>query len=82
MPFQNRQLDHSPADLLTIDEAAQRMNVETGEVEDMIQNNSLPSVTVGGERRVHVAQLDLYTSNQIGVAAALGSDEEVDVVPS
>lgn len=81
MPLDNRQLDFSPGSLLTIDEAAQRMNVEPQEVEDMIQNNTLPAVTEGGEPMIHVAQIDYYSSSEISKTAHLGgSNEEVDAL--
>ena len=81
MPLDNRQLEFTPGALLTIDEAAQRMNVEPHEVEDMIQNNTLPSVVENGEPMVHVAQIDYYTSSEISKTAHLGgSNEEVDTL--
>lgn len=81
MPLDNRQLEFSPADLLTIDEVAQRMSIEPNEVEDLIKNNTLPAVTEGGEPMVHVAQVDYYTSTEISKAAHLGgSNEEIDTL--
>lgn len=81
MPLDNRQLEFTPGALLTIDEAAQRMNVEPDEVEDMIRNNTLPAVTEGGEPMIHVAQVDYYTSTEISKTAHLGgSGEEVDAL--
>lgn len=81
MPLDNRQLEFTPGALLTIDEAAQRMNVEPDEVEDMIRNNTLPAVIEGGEPMIHVAQVDYYTSAEISKTAHLGgSNEEVDTL--
>jgi excisionase family DNA binding protein len=81
MPLHNRQLEFSPADLLTIDEVAQRMSIEPHEVEDLIKNNTLPAVTEGSEPMVHVAQVDYYTSTEISKTAQLGgSNEEVDTL--
>lgn len=80
MPTYHEQLDNSPGELLTIYEAAQRMNVDAEEVEDMIRNNTLTSVTIAGEHRVPVSQLDQYTSSEIEVASLKGSNEEVDAL--
>ncbi len=81
MPLDNRQLDFSPGSLLTVDEVAERMSIEPQEVEDLIQNNTLPAVTEGGESMVHVAQVDYYTSTEISKTAHLGgSNEEVDAL--
>lgn len=81
MPLDNRQLEFDPASLLTLDEVAARMNVEINEVEDMINNNTLPAVTEGGEPMVHVAQVDYYTSTEISKTTHLGgSNEEVDAL--
>lgn len=81
MPLNNHQLESSPGDLLTIDEAAQRMSVEPQEVEDMIRNNTLPAVIHGDEPMIHVAQVDYYTSTEISKTVHLGgSDEVVDAL--
>lgn len=71
MPFRERQLEHTPGSLLTLDEAAQRMNVQPEDVRQMISNNQLPGHEVAGELMVDVAQIDLFTSNEIKIAMAL-----------
>lgn len=81
MPLDNRQLEFTPGSLLTIDEVSARMNIEPNEVEDLINNNTLPAITEGGEPMVHVAQVDYYTSTEISKAAHLGgSNEEIDAL--
>ena len=77
MSFKEKQLEHTPGSLLTLDEAAQRMSVETEDVLEMISNNQLPGHRVAGELMVDVAQVDLFTSTEKRIAAALGSNEEV-----
>lgn len=78
MAFKKQQVEHTPGSLLTLDEAAQRMSVEPQHVRGMINNNQIPGIQVGGEWRVDSAQVDLFTSTEKRVAAALGSNEEVD----
>lgn len=81
MPLDNRQLEFTPGTLLTLDEAAQRLNIEPEEVEDMIRNNTLPAVTEGGEPMIHVSQIDYYSSSEISKTTHLGgSDEVVDAI--
>ncbi len=81
MPLDNRQLEFTPGTLLTLDEAAQRLNIEPEEVEDMIRNNTLPAVTEGGEPMIHVSQIDYYSSSEISKTTHLGgSDEVVDAL--
>lgn len=80
MPFRQQQVEHTPASLLTLDEAAQRMNVRPSTVEQMIKSNQLPLVEVGGEKRVDVSQVDLYTSTEKRIAAAMGSNETVEEI--
>ena len=82
MAFKKEQIEHTPASLLTLDEAAQRMNVEPQYVRSMIENNQVPGIKQGGEWRVDSAQLDLYTSTEKRIAAAMGSDEVVDAPAS
>ena len=81
MPLDDRQLEFSPGTLLTIDEVAARMNIEPYEVEDLINNNTLPAVTEGGEPMIHVSQVDYYTSTEISKTTHLGgSNEEIDTL--
>ena len=81
MPLDNRQLEFTPGTLLTLDEAAQRLNIEPEEVEDMIRNKTLPAVTEGGEPMIHVSQIDYYSSSEISKTTHLGgSDEVVDAL--
>ena len=80
MPFKQQQVEHTPASLLTIDEAAQRMNVRPSTVEEMIKSNQLPTLEVGGETRIDVSQVDLYTSTEKRIAAAMGSNETVEEI--
>lgn len=81
MPFHDRQVEHTPGSMLTLDEAAQRMNVEPEDVRQMISNNQIPGHQVSGEWRVDVAQVDLYRSTERKIAAALGSNEEISPLP-
>ena len=69
-------MEHTPGSLLTLDEAAQRIGVATQTVRDMIRNNQIPGHRMQGEWRVDVAQVDLWTSTEKRIAAALGSGEE------
>jgi len=80
MPFKQQQVEHTPASLLTIDEAAQRMNVRPSTVEEMMKSNQLPTLEVGGETRIDVSQVDLYTSTEKRIAAAMGSNETVEEI--
>ncbi|HIB66871.1 MAG TPA: DNA-binding protein [Phycisphaerales bacterium] len=80
MSFKQQHVEHTPASLLTIDEAAQRMNVRPSTVQEMIKSNQLPVIHVGGEKRVDVSQVDLYTSTEKRIAAALGSNETVEEI--
>ena len=81
MPLDDRQLEYTPGALMTIDEAAARMNIEPEEVEDMIKNHTLPAVTEGGEQMIHQAQIDYYTSTEISKTTHLGgSNEEIDTL--
>ena len=80
MPFKQQQVEHTPASLLTIDEAAQRMNVRPSTVEEMMKSNQLPTLEVGGETRIDVSQVDLYTSPEKRIAAAMGSNETVEEI--
>jgi len=75
MSFKEQQVNHTPGSLLTVDEAAQRMNVRPHQVEQMIKNNQLPGQKSGTETLVDVAQVDLWTSTQKRRTSALGSDE-------
>lgn len=76
MSFHERQMEHTPGSLLTLDEAADRLHVDPQEVRSMISNNQLPGHQVGGEWRVDVAQVDLHASTEKKIAAALGSNEK------
>lgn len=78
MSFREQQIEHTPGSLLTLDEAAQRMNVEPQDVRSMISNNQLPGQKISGEWRVDVAQVDLMGSTEKRIAAALGSNEVID----
>jgi excisionase family DNA binding protein len=80
MAFREQHIEHTPGSLLTLDEAAQRMNVNPEDVRSMISNNQLPGQQISGQWRVDVAQVDLMTSNEKGIAAALGSDETIDAL--
>ena len=80
MPLKQQQVEHPPASLLTIDEAAQRMNVRPSTVEEMMKSNQLPTLEVGGETRIDVSQVDLYTSTEKRIAAAMGSNETVEEI--
>ena len=80
MPFKQQQVEHTTASLLTIDEAAQRMNVRPSTVEEMMKSNQLPTLEVGGETRIDVSQVDLYTSTEKRIAAAMGSNETVEEI--
>ncbi len=65
MPFDEKQLVHTPGSLLTLDEAAQRMSVQPEDVRQMISNNQIPAHEVAGELMVDVAQVDLFASSEI-----------------
>lgn len=80
MPFQEQHMQHTPGSLLTLDEAAERMNIEPQDVRQMISNNQLPGQEIEGEWRVDVAQVDLFTSTEKRIVAALGSNEEIDAL--
>jgi hypothetical protein len=75
------QLEYSPANMLTLDEAAQRIGVDTDEVDDLIRNGCLTSVVYDGQPCIHVSVLDLYTSGLIPIANALSSNAELNDVP-
>jgi hypothetical protein len=62
------QLEYSPGNMLTLDEAAQ-------------SNGCLASVVYDEEPCIHVSVLDLYTSKLIPIANALSSNEELNDVP-
>ena len=80
MAFREQHIEHTPGSLLTLDEAAQRMSVTPEYVRSMISNNQLPGQQISGEWRVDVAQVDLMTSTEKRIAAALGSNETVETV--
>lgn len=75
MSFRQQHVEHTPGSLLTIDEVAERMNVRPAHVKTLIDSNQLPVVKVAGDMRVDVSQVDLFTSTEKRIAAALGSNE-------
>ncbi|MFA5506911.1 MAG: helix-turn-helix domain-containing protein [Vulcanimicrobiota bacterium] len=78
MSFHEQHVEHTPGSLLTLDEAAQRLNVETTDVRQMISNNQLPGYEVAGEWRVDVAEVDQMASSEKQMAAIQGSHELAD----
>lgn len=81
MIIDESQLEYSPDSMLTLDEAGQRIGVESDEIEDLVRNGVLSSVIYDGEPCIHVSALNLYTSTLIPIANALSSNQELNDVP-
>lgn len=58
-------LDRDPADTASLAEAAAALGLTAEQVQDAIADGSLPSVTVGGDRRVTVGALRAFRDEDL-----------------
>ena len=75
MKTPEQQMIPTPASLLTIDEAAGRLNVDVATIEEMLANHQLQLVDVNGQTRIEIRQLDALTSRSLEGALVAGSGE-------
>lgn len=75
MKTPEQQMIPTPASLLTVDEAAQRLNVDPTTIREMLANQQVQTVDVDGEPRLEVRQLDALTSRSLKDALVGGSGE-------
>jgi excisionase family DNA binding protein len=61
--------------LLTLNEAAELLQVSTRTLQRMIHSGEMPALKVGGQWRVREAQLRQWVENREGSARTLGTPE-------
>jgi excisionase family DNA binding protein len=61
--------------LLTLNEAAELLQVSTRTLQRMIHSGEMPALKVGGQWRVREAQLRQWVENREGSARAMGTLE-------
>jgi excisionase family DNA binding protein len=61
--------------LLTLNEAAELLQVSTRTLQRMIHSGEMPALKVGGQWRVREAQLRQWVENREGSARAMGTFE-------
>jgi len=59
--------------LLTLNEAAELLQVSTRTLQRMIHSGEMPALKVGGQWRVREAQLRQWVENREGSARAMGT---------
>ena len=62
--------------LLTLNEAAELLQVSTRTLQRMIHSGEMPALKVGGQWRVREAQLRQWVENREGSARAMGRGGE------
>jgi excisionase family DNA binding protein len=67
----NENLDN--IQLLTLNEAAELLQVSTRTLQRMIHSGEMPALKVGGQWRVREAQLRQWVENREGSARAMGT---------
>jgi len=61
--------------LLTLNEAAELLQVSTRTLQRMIHSGEMPALKVGGQWRVREAQLRQWVENREGLARTMGTLE-------